>query len=239
MGPGFTPLNATSLQEALRLEEVTALKLGKILLKEYFLFGGSSSEVATGALLEASISDRVIDFRDVHSLDQYLQVSTRLTHPGPFRPVSTLTPSSTATVFGLRPHESTSFSPDLVLHPEIAAVVERHLAAGLNAEAVIASYGALRDLVRDRSGLHDLDGHDLFGKALSPDKPLLTLADTSNKLGKDYQRGVMLMCEGFAAAVRNPITHRSVELGINETNEMLAIASLLFRRISDPQTFRP
>jgi uncharacterized protein (TIGR02391 family) len=80
-----------------------------------------------------------------------------------------------------------------------------------------------------------MDGQDLYGKALSPDDPKIVLADLSSKTGKDYQRGVMLLCQGVAASIRNPLTHAKHDLSAEEAAEMLATMSLLYRTICPPQ----
>jgi hypothetical protein len=67
------------LQAALELDEMSLRKLGKILLNERLWLGSTSDE--TGALVEAMVSDRVLEFADVAAIDDYLEVSTRIAYP--------------------------------------------------------------------------------------------------------------------------------------------------------------
>lgn len=246
LGPDPSPkVMREQLQTTLDLDDVELRKLGKILANEHLWLGSSADQ--KGNLIEVHVSDRILEFSGVSNISEYLETSTRLSYPHtPVMP--TALPEQLVTDLDLyRMQTASAFGQDnailagfaSILHPAVASAVERHIDAGLYAEAVLAAYALVRDLVRDRSGLHELDGHDLFGKALSPDNPLVPLANVATKTGKDYQRSMMLLCEGVAGAIRNPLTHAKLELRPEEAIEMLSIMSLVYRRIAGADQFSP
>ena len=98
-------------------------------------------------------------------------------------------------------------------------------------QAILAGALALRDLLRDTSGLHNLDGEPLVGSALSPKQPRLVLADLSTERGRNEQRGVFLLASGIVFALRNTVAHHAVGFQRAETVEALATMSFVARKI--------
>lgn len=100
---------------------------------------------------------------------------------------------------------------DGLLHPVIEAASASHFKNGKYRNAALDSVVALMDLVRKSAGIEDLDGDQLCGTALNPDKPKLIVAKLSTKSGKSEQRGTMLMSQGLYASIRNPKSHTLVD----------------------------
>lgn len=115
-------------------------------------------------------------------------------------------------------------------HPRIRdasrrLVAEDHLPLAVHKAAI-----ALRDLLREKSGL-TLDGQDLAGAALSPRGPRIVIADLDTETGRSIQQGTMFLAQGVFAAMRNVVAHNAVEFAPEEALEMLATISLVARRI--------
>lgn len=232
-------LSGDRVQAALRIDDPSLWKLGKILVNEHLWLGSTTDP--SGAFVEALVSDRVLEFADVSDSTGYLEVSARISYPGPRIAPTGLPSRFMDDLAAYQAQTGPKLQADqpeakrwMQLHPQVYMGVQRHLDAGLHAEAVLAAYALIRDLVRERSGLYGLDGQDLYGKALNPDKPLIVLAELDSKTGKDYQRGIMLFCQGVAATIRNPLIHRKHELTDDEAAEMLGAISLLYRKLAPP-----
>jgi uncharacterized protein (TIGR02391 family) len=124
------------------------------------------------------------------------------------------------------------------LHPRISAACRELLGGGHFPEAVQKASISLRDMLRELSG-SKLDGVDLAGVALSPNNPLIVLADLGTETGKNIQRGTMLLAQGVFSGIRNVVAHEVTALTPVEALEMLATISLVARRLDFANAARP
>jgi uncharacterized protein (TIGR02391 family) len=117
------------------------------------------------------------------------------------------------------------------LHPEIAAVAEPYVRSGHRGTAVFEALKVLTTRLKRVTGL-DVDGTELVGKAFTGNAPLVVFADLTTETGRNVHNGVQLLFRGAVQAIRNPSAHElASNLDENETFELLALASMLMRRI--------
>lgn len=101
---------------------------------------------------------------------------------------------------------------------------------GYYALAVEEAYKCLNNIVKELTGLHDLDGVDLMKNAFSLKKPVLKLNDLSTRSEKDQQRGYMEMFAAVITGIRNPRAHEHAYLDDPVTAlELLGLANHLVR----------
>ncbi len=117
------------------------------------------------------------------------------------------------------------------LHPRVAEVAARHVRSGHLPQAVFEVMKAVRNRVRDLSGL-DLDGVQLMNAAFSATGPRLDLGD-STTTGRDVHNGYRFLFVGAVLAIRNPLAHEQQldDVDEDEAFEQLNLASLLMRRL--------
>ena len=87
--------------------------------------------------------------------------------------------------------------------------------------------------MKEKAERPDLDGTSLMQTVLSVKNPMLSLGDDPNE-----QLGNMSLFVGAIAAIRNPRAHALDDNApevVDETLELLAFASLLFRRLDRAQ----
>jgi uncharacterized protein (TIGR02391 family) len=111
------------------------------------------------------------------------------------------------------------------LHPAVVKVASKLYDGGHHRQAVLDTYIALVQHVKELSGRIDLDNTQLMQTVFSPKNPVIILSDDP-----DEQMGYMWMFTGAVMGVRNPRAHRIDTLSsAQETQEWLAFASVLFR----------
>lgn len=137
-----------------------------------------------------------------------------------------------AEITGAR-HPSRLTTSLLSLHPKVIAAASKLFDDGHYQEAVFAAYRSLVEEVKTTSGRGDLDGSSLMQQVFSPKTPTLVLSDDP-----DEQLGYMWLFAGAVMAIRNPRAHKSASAGkvsTDETLELLAFASTLFRKLEQAQ----
>jgi len=122
------------------------------------------------------------------------------------------------------------------------AFVVKHARARFLQEEYFGAVGdccrEFEGLVRKKSGIDEF-GKDLMAKALNPKEGregalVMSIYGVSRDTRHSVQEGVMHMCMGMMASVRNPTTHESVEsfpIGHNDALEILGVISHLCRQI--------
>lgn len=134
-------------------------------------------------------------------------------------------------------------------HPKVVEVSKQCFTTNNYREAILNAFIAFIDYVKHNTGL-DLDGDDLMNQAFSFDydikqkklikSPIIWLNPLTNKTERDEQQGMMFLCKGAVAFVRNPKAHTVIP----QTNplhalEYLSFASLLFRRFDEAKIILP
>lgn len=101
---------------------------------------------------------------------------------------------------------------------------------GYYALAVEEAYKCLNNIVKDLTGLSELDGVPLMQRAFSPKNPVLKLNDLRTQSENDQQRGYMDMFGAVMTGIRNPRAHEHRYLDDPETAlELLGLANHLVR----------
>lgn len=121
----------------------------------------------------------------------------------------------------------------LNLHPRISDVASALFEDGHHWEAVFAASKALVNLVKERSGKHDLDGAPLMRKVFSRNDPVLAFNDLTNLTDEDEQEGMMHLFEGAVLGIRNPGGHSFPEGPERRAVEYLSLISLLAYRAQE------
>jgi uncharacterized protein (TIGR02391 family) len=139
---------------------------------------------------------------------------------------------------GERPAPSSYFEK-LNLHPRIADVASGLFLDGHHFEAVFAGAKALVNFVKERSGLHDLDGAPLMRTVFSKQKPVLAFNDLSDQTDQDQQEGLMHLFEGAVLGIRNPGGHAFPEGTEQRAIEYISLLSLLAFLVQEAKRARP
>ncbi|HZC67908.1 MAG TPA: TIGR02391 family protein [Nitrospirales bacterium] len=139
---------------------------------------------------------------------------------------------------GDQPAPRTYFQ-QLNLHPRIAEVANDLFLDGYHWEAVFAAAKALVNYVKERSGLHDLDGAALMRTAFSRANPWLSFNDLSDQTDLDEQEGMMHLFEGAVLGIRNPGGHTFPEGSEQRAMEYISLMSLLAYRVQESKRRKP
>ncbi|MBN1177102.1 MAG: TIGR02391 family protein [Dehalococcoidales bacterium] len=115
-------------------------------------------------------------------------------------------------------------------------------------EAILNAFIALITYIKEITAL-DLDGDDLMNQVFSfnYDKekkvitkyPIIRINELSNQTERDEQQGLMFLCKGAAAGIRNPKAHTLIaQTNPLQTLEYLSLASLLIRRVEESKVVK-
>lgn len=121
------------------------------------------------------------------------------------------------------------------LHPLIWGAASKRWESGHYTDAVQRAATALSGLVKDQTGRYELGDKDLMIQAFSPappqpGRPRLRWPGNDEDLTVNAMRqGILNMAQGAFSAIRNPATHTTDELPMQEALEQLATLSLLAR----------
>jgi uncharacterized protein (TIGR02391 family) len=126
-----------------------------------------------------------------------------------------------------------AFLEYLSLHPRISDVAAELFEDGHHWEAVFAASKALVNLVKERSGRHDLDGAPLMRTVFSRNDPILAFNELKNQTDLDEQEGMMHLFEGAVLGIRNPGGHAFPEGPERRAVEYLSLISLLAHRAQE------
>jgi uncharacterized protein (TIGR02391 family) len=166
--------------------------------------------------------DRLRQFREVRTIGDYLQVIETRSTPKPPLPVAPIAQPA--------PQPLSSVLPklDARVREASAPLFE----SGHFAHAVHEATKAMRDMIREVSGLSD-EGDTLAAKAFRSTNPIVPLFDLTSETGRSAQRGVMLMAQGIFAAIRNPLAHDRGALPQDQAEEMLSIINFVVRTLNE------
>jgi len=128
-----------------------------------------------------------------------------------------------------------AFLQYLNLHPRISDVAAELFEDGHHWEAVFAAAKALVNLVKERSGRHDLDGAPLMRTVFSKNAPILAFNELKDQTDTDEQEGMMHLFEGAVLGIRNPGGHAFPEGPERRAVEYLSLISLLAHRAQEAE----
>lgn len=123
------------------------------------------------------------------------------------------------------------------LHPQVRQIAEPYVRSGHFGSAVFEVTKLVNRRAKQMANMEqEPDNAGLMGTVFSPKSPRLTLTYLSTQTGRDVQEGYMYLFMGTLKAVRNPGAHEpSGPMTLDETFELLALASLLMRRLDSAQ----
>jgi uncharacterized protein (TIGR02391 family) len=127
----------------------------------------------------------------------------------------------------------TRYINQLGLHPRISGVTEELFRDGHYWEAVFAGAKALVNLVKEKSGKHELDGATLMRTVFSKQKPMLVINALANTTDEDEQEGMMHLFEGAVLAIRNPGGHAFPNGTPQRALEYIQLLSLLAYQVDE------
>ncbi|MDE7430700.1 MAG: TIGR02391 family protein, partial [Lachnospiraceae bacterium] len=137
--------------------------------------------------------------------------------------------------------KQTNYGDDVwnAIHPRIIDVSK---ALFLNGHYSNAASSAFIEIIERTKHIYAImhpgqqipEGDSAITHVFSPNNPMLKICDTSNKIGEDYQRGIMELFKGANAAFRNTSTHTNkLALSKEEAIRRLMVASLLMYKIDE------
>lgn len=134
------------------------------------------------------------------------------------------------------------FNSDLtfeqLLHPVISEHALPQYYDGHLRDAVLNSFIAVFDLIRQKTGLNE-DGDKLIGNAFSLDKPYLILSEIESESGRNDQKGFIQIFKGAYQGIRSPKAHSlDHDLNLIKAAQYLVLASLLARRIEEAKVIK-
>jgi uncharacterized protein (TIGR02391 family) len=173
---------------------------------------------------------RAVPYREIDTLADYLKMKQRpamvITLPG-----ARVVDLDATLAEAEEPRRKGSEEPvPGSVSPRVEAACAGLFADGHLRLGVLEAVKVMRDVLREASGLR-LDGDQLAGKALNPERPLIVLGDLATETGGSRQRGVMLIAQGIFAAVRNPLEHERVEVGVREAGRMISMVGFVVEAI--------
>jgi uncharacterized protein (TIGR02391 family) len=250
---GMPRIRADDLRDRFELDADTQRKVGLLLDGEPLILGGGTGNL-TDPTWERDLARSIRELRAVDSVEAYLEAQARVLDappayapPIPRRVLVTTSPVETPQPADRPPTTSAStlasVSSPLVLrlddlHPIIREACTSRFLSKHYADGVQRAATALRDYVRKRSGLRNLDGVDLMSQAFSAKDPVLVVANLDSRTGQSVQLGTMQLAQGAMAALRNPPAHERLDLDPAEAMTMVATLSLIARRVEGAKRAR-
>jgi len=123
-----------------------------------------------------------------------------------------------------------------LIHPKITAIARTRFESNHPADAVEAAFkeinATVKTTVKDLTG-EELDGAVLMGRAFSPQKPILKVADLTTISGQDIQKGYLQIFSGSMTAIRNPKAHDNLAIDSLRAIHLLFLASLLMHKLDE------
>jgi len=123
------------------------------------------------------------------------------------------------------------------IHPKIIQVCGKLFTDGHFSQAIFEAFKAINIMVKEKSGLEDLDGKDLMTQAFKVSAPKLRWSNLITLSERNEQEGFMFLFMGAMVGIRNPKAHDHViQKDEIKTLEFLSFASLLAKRIDEAKT---
>jgi uncharacterized protein (TIGR02391 family) len=245
-------VNSEEFHELLGIDEQQTRQLATLLMNDRFLFLPAGGRLEDSTQKFRADEDSVIELANVQSIDDYFEVQNRIWYSAPRAgeiPQEPLDVSEFTAEAGINVEPGVGAEPNVRrttghaalegLHPMIAEACSELWANGHRREAIGKAALAVRDAVRDLSGLDDLDGHPLMAQAFSPKDPFIVVADLRTVRGRDLQQGAHLFAMGAMAAIRNVHAHNLEQPHVDEAWEQLAIFSYIARRLDEARNAPP
>ena len=98
-------------------------------------------------------------------------------------------------------------------------------------EAVRDSVFQLSELLREKSGIEDLDGSRLVEKTMLGNSPVILINKNETTTEKDYQQGIGFSLKGIMQAIRNPISHEKRTFKQEDAETIILYINYLMNQI--------
>jgi len=247
-------ITSEEFEDLLGVDDRQTRQLAMLLMHDRFLFRAAGGRVEDNTQKFAADENSVIELPHVQSIEDYFGAQDRIWYsvprgaeiPQELLDVPELQSGPEVTVqhsVAAEPRISHS-TPEARaglegLHTTVTDACSELWANGHRREAILKASLAVRDVVRQLSGLEHLDGHSLMAEAFSPKEPRIVVADLRTATGRDVQQGTHFFAMGAMAALRNVHAHNVDEPNVDEARERLAIFSYIARRLDDAHTAPP
>lgn len=126
-----------------------------------------------------------------------------------------------------------------LLHPEIQKVSGKLYRDGSYAEAACNAFIEINSRLKEiyqkeyPNSENVPDGQALMNKIFADNNPILVAGDLTTQTGKDIQAGTRFMFAGAMVALRNPKSHKNIEIEKDDAMRRLVFASMLMFRIDE------
>lgn len=124
---------------------------------------------------------------------------------------------------------------ELDIHSEVLRAVSKSLEDGYYSHAVEEACKALDNLVKIRSGKHDLGGAELMQFVFGDKNPILQFNKRESESERSEQQGMMFLYSGAMLALRNPKAHEFIEDNPEKALEYIAFISLLSKSLDNAE----
>jgi uncharacterized protein (TIGR02391 family) len=186
-----------------------------------------------------TIAKSIRRFRPVRNVYDYLRViaddrpqpipANPLVNAGPM--ILAQPPQQMRVVGGGRaPNDGSTLTVDS-LHPIVRDACADLFAGNHYRQGVLDAALALRDLVREKSGLTDTNDRTLMSKALAGKKPRIVVSDAAGDQGTNVREGTAYLALGIVSRLRNVLTHEKLEIESHEAMEMVGLISRVARDV--------
>jgi len=123
---------------------------------------------------------------------------------------------------------------NLAIHTEIKKVSRKLFADRHYAPAILEAFKKINNMVKIKSGRHDLDGKNLMTTVFSRNNPILRLNKLITVTDFDQQEGYMHLFAGAIQGIRNPKAHDEiVQNNPFTTVKFLCFASMLAQKVDE------
>jgi uncharacterized protein (TIGR02391 family) len=183
-------------------------------------------------------------FRPVRNVYDYLRViaedkpqqvpASPLVQPVPGPTILVSPPQQVGVVDGGRAESKRPFGRTLdvaSLHPLVRDACTELFAGAHYRQGVLDAALALRDLVREKSGLSETNDRTLISRALAGKNPRILVSDSPGDQGVNMREGTAYLALGIVARLRNVLTNEKVEVPAHEAMEMVAMISRVVRDV--------
>jgi uncharacterized protein (TIGR02391 family) len=117
------------------------------------------------------------------------------------------------------------------LHPIIRDACADLFEGNHYRQGVLDAALALRDFVREESGLLETNDRTLISKALAGKHPRIVVSDAAGGQGTNMREGTAYLALGIFARLRNVLTHEKLEIEPHEAMEMVGLISRVARDV--------
>lgn len=122
----------------------------------------------------------------------------------------------------------------LKFHPRIKEASERLFKNSHYAQAILETFKAVNNFVKEKSGKQEWDGKNLMAKVFRRENPIIRFNELKTVSEKDEQEGFMFLFMGAVVGIRNPKAHDNIiQTDPYKTLEYLSFASLLVKKVKE------